>query len=127
MARKCPNLARMFWRRVLHEKDAIQMMTVEIHKLPIDPDVAGWLETYRQHVDEVEQLKAEKCLDPSRLDKYMGRFNWIKQCITNKYYTTESFYKFFSFNGDCPIKYQHYEYTAESYYIVAEGMPTVDF
>jgi len=126
--RNCPDLARIYWSRLLHEKNAIEMMTIEINKLPeIEDKVKGWLETFNRLSAKVAEMRTEKCLETPILETYMNEFNMIRMRLSNNYFINPSFSHFYSLNSDTPIKYPSQEFTEESYWLTTDRMPKVDF
>ena len=125
--RNCPKLARIYWRRLLHEQGAIEMMQFEINKLDTVEDIVQkWMEVFNRQRLVTEQLKAEKCLEPSKLEKYMNDFSLLRERLSRHYFTYESFGQFFSLTSDSPIRFSQHEYLADTYYLNTDKMPTVD-
>lgn len=124
----CPNLARMYWRRLLHEKYCVEMLRVVINTLgSIEDEVKDLLKRFDTLVIEMEQLKQNKCLDTFIIGKCMDGFCNISRCLTEIYSRHFLFGGFFSLSEGSPLKYPSQEYTKESYWLTTDRMPKVDF
>lgn len=124
----CPELARIFWRRILFTNNGIIMMRELIKSIEFEEDknLNCKLELFDKKYPEIELLKSAKCLDVKTLISYYDSFQNISTYIYSKFETFEKFAIFLSF-GDYPIKVKHSDFSEEMYFLANENMPSVEF